>query len=225
MTTHHPAVQPKPTLPLEVVSDYICPWCYIGKARLRKALDQLGDTYPVALTFSPFQLNPQMPAEGLDRKAYRTTKFGSWEKSLAMDAAVVAAGQSEGLAFHYDKVLRTPNTFLAHRLTWYAGRSGKQEAVATALFEAYFSEGLDIGDRDILASVAAACGLDRQLVTAFLVSNQGETAIHQLEQLNRARGIVSVPVLVMNRKGIAGAQPVEVFRGFILGQVNGYSHE
>src|SRR4051794_30663092 len=110
---------------LEVVSDAICPWCYVGKRRLAKALALLArDGLTFAVRWLPFQLNPDMPKGGVDRRAYRTRKFGSWERSQALDARVAAVGAGEGLAFRHDLMARTPNTFDAHRLVWLAGRAG-----------------------------------------------------------------------------------------------------
>src|SRR5271166_6475994 len=111
-------------LTIDIVSDVICPWCYIGKRRLEKALKLLGDPPGVRVVWRPFQLNPQMPPQGIDRRAYRTAKFGSWEQSRARDAQVAAAGAEEGITFAFEMKIRTPNTLHAHRLIWLAGRLG-----------------------------------------------------------------------------------------------------
>ena len=124
-------------LGLEVVSDAICPWCYVGKRRLAKALALLAqDGLTFTVRWLPFQLNPDMPKGGVDRRAYRTRKFGSWERSQALDARVAAVGAGDGLAFRHDLMARTPNTFDAHRLVWLAGREGTQDAVVDGLFAA-----------------------------------------------------------------------------------------
>lgn len=129
---------------VDVISDVICPWCYVGKRRLEKAIALGGQDVRVRL--HPFQLNPQMPKAGMNRKAYRSDKFGSWERSLALDAQVAAAGKVEGISFAHDKMERTPNTFDVHRLIWLADQVGVQDAVVEAIFRAYFTEGRDISD-------------------------------------------------------------------------------
>ena len=141
---------------LEVVSDTICPWCYVGKRRLETALAAIGDDISFDLRWRPFELNPDMPREGLDRKGYRSAKFGSWEKSLELDAQVKAAGASDGLDFHHERIEKTPNTLASHVLIKLAGEHGVHNAVVDALFRAYFVEGDDIGDPNVLAALGAS---------------------------------------------------------------------
>ena len=160
-------------LTIDVISDVICPWCFIGKRRLEKALD--GRSAPVR--WHPFQLNPDMPREGIDRKSYRIRKFGSWERSQELDAQVGAAGPGEGIAFNPDKMARTPNTLDAHRVIWLAGERGVQDAVVEALFLAYFTDGRDLTDRATLAEIAAGAGLDRAEVEELLVGHKGLDAV------------------------------------------------
>lgn len=148
-----------PTLTINIVSDVICPWCYIGKRRLEKALKLLGDPPGVKATWRPFQLNPQMPPQGIERRAYRTAKFGSWEQSLALDAKVAATGAEEGITFAFEKMSRTPNTLDSHRLIWLAGQRGVQDAVVERLFRAYFEEGLELNDRAVLVRLAVEGGI------------------------------------------------------------------
>ena len=193
---------------LEVVSDAICPWCYVGKRRLAKALALLA---PEGLTFAvrwlPFQLNPDMPKGGVDRRAYRTRKFGSWERSQALDARVAAVGAGEGLAFRHDLMARTPNTFDAHRLVWLAGREGTQDAVVDGLFAAYFVEGRDIGEPGVLADVGAAAGLDRARVLAMLAGEEGAAEVAAEERAARRLGVEAVPTFLLDgRPLVAGAQ-------------------
>ena len=149
-------------LTVEVISDVICPCCYIGKRRLEKAMTLAG-WQDVRVRWHPFQLNPQMPREGMSRRAYRTAKFGSWEQSLALDARVREVGRGEGIRFAFEKQERTPNTLDAHRLIGLADRQGFQDAVVEALFRAYFTEGRDIGDRPTLLDVTAQAGLVRRI--------------------------------------------------------------
>lgn len=195
-------------LNIEVISDGICPWCFVGKRRLEKALKAVEGRDEIQVTWRPFQLNPNMPKEGMDRRTYRTAKFGSWEKSQALDAQVAAVGAAEGIPFAFDRIQRTPNTFDSHRLIWLAQREGIQDAVVEALFRSYFIEGLDISDRQILLDIASTVGLPQ--VDRFLDSDDGVEAVHQEEREVRQRGISGVPFFIINSdRGISGAQPAE----------------
>src|SRR6266480_4051312 len=158
-------------LHIEVISDVICPWCYIGKRRLEKAIAALDGKHEVRVRWLPFQLNPTMPREGVGRKEYRTKKFGSWERSLELDAQMVAVGETEGIHFAFDRTERTPNTLDAHRLIWLADKQCVQDAVVEALFLAYFTDGRDISNRKTLIDVVAEAGLDRSRADAMLNSN------------------------------------------------------
>src|ERR1035438_1994400 len=131
---------------VDVISDVICPWCFIGKRRLEKAIAALEGAHEVRVRWLPFQLNPQMPKEGVLRKEYRTRKFGSWERSLELDAQMIAVGETEGIHFACDRIERTPNTLDAHRLICLADQQGCQDAVVEALFRVYFTEGRDISN-------------------------------------------------------------------------------
>lgn len=195
-------------LNIEVISDGICPWCFVGKRRLEKALKAVEGRDKIQVTWRPFQLNPNMPKEGMDRRTYRTAKFGSWEKSQALDAQVAAVGAAEGIPFAFDRIQRTPNTFDSHRLIWLAQREGIQDGVVEALFRSYFTEGLDISDRQILLDIASTVGLPQ--VDRFLDSDDGVEAVHQEEREVRQRGISGVPFFIINSdRGISGAQPAE----------------
>jgi predicted DsbA family dithiol-disulfide isomerase len=195
-------------LTIDVISDVVCPWCFIGKRRLEKALDGR----PATIRWHPFQLNPDMPTEGIDRKTYRIKKFGSWERSQELDAQVAAAGQGEGIAFNFDKIARTPNTLDAHRVIWLAGERGVQDAVVETLFLAYFTEGRDLSDRAALAEVAAGTGLDRAEVVALLAGDKGLDVIRAAEGEGRRLGVSGVPFFVVNRKvAVSGAQSPEMF--------------
>src|ERR1700749_2364938 len=168
-------------LTVDVISDVICPWCYIGKRRLEKALG----ARPATVRWHPFQLNPDMPREGIERKAYRTEKFGSWERSQELDAQVATAGRGEGIAFNFDRQPRTPNTLDAHRVIWLAGERGVQDAVVEALFQAYFIDGRDLSDRCTLASVAAGVGLDPAELNERLEGDTGLEVIRAAEEQAR----------------------------------------
>ena len=146
---------------IDIYSDIVCPWCYVGKRRLERALAQLNGGAHARITWCPFQLNPTMPSDGMDRAAYLKAKFGSLEAFGPMEEQLLIAGTDEQIPFDFEKIQRTPNTFLAHRLVWYAAQQGKQDKVVEALFRAYFLEGKNIGDPKSLTHVAAEAGLDR----------------------------------------------------------------
>src|SRR6202795_3730595 len=167
-----PASGAKATLAIEVISDAICPWCWVAKRRLDRALEALAPDITASVTWRPFELNPGMPKAGGDRHRDRSAKFGSWQRSQALDAQVAAAGRSDGLVFNHDKMERTPNTVDAHRLIRLAGQQGKQDVVVEGLFAAYFSEGRDVGDANVLADVGASAGLNRAKVLAMLASDE-----------------------------------------------------
>src|SRR5580700_10629412 len=169
-------------LHIDIISDVICPWCYIGKRRLEKAITALDRQHEVQVRWLPFQLNPTMPKEGISRKDYRIRKFGSWERSLELDAKVVAVGETEGIHFAFDRIDRTPNSVDAHRLIWLADQQGSQDAIVEALFRAYFSDGRDISDRETLIDVVAEAGIERQLAKAMLNSDEGRNAINEAEE-------------------------------------------
>lgn len=196
---------------LEIVSDAICPWCWIGKAHLDGALAILaaeGLTFDIG--WLPFQLNPDMPVEGVDRRAYRTEKFGSWERSQELDAQVADAGRVAGLAFRHDLMARTPNTVEAHRLIRLAGPAGLQHAVAERLFRAYFQEGADIGDPAVLARLGAEAGLAEEAIAAFAAGQAAREEV-VMESLGLARaGITGVPSFLLDRHLVfSGAMPAE----------------
>ena len=176
-------------LAIDVISDVICPWCYVGKSRLERAIASLSGQYEVRVRWHPFQLNPTMPKEGISRRQYRIGKFGSWEKSQELDARLVAVGETEGISFAFDRIERTPNTFDAHRLIWLADQHDCQDSVMEGLFRAYFTEGRDISNRQVLADVVVESGLDRQLVESMLNSDEGVDAILNAEELARHHGV------------------------------------
>src|SRR5580704_17940110 len=137
-------------LQIEVISDVICPWCYIGKRRLEKAIAALDRQHEVRVHWLPFQLDPTTPKDGISRRDYRIKKFGSWERSQELGAKLVAVGETEGIHIALDRIERTPNTLDAHRLIWLAEKVSVQDAVVEALFRAYFTDGRDIGNRQAL---------------------------------------------------------------------------
>ncbi|HVY14020.1 MAG TPA: DsbA family oxidoreductase [Rhodopila sp.] len=196
---------------IDVVSDVICPWCYIGKRQLERALATLAqEGLHFSVHWNPFQLNPDMPPEGRDRAAYRTWKFGSLEKSKELDQRTSDAAAAVGLQFRTDLMTRTPNTMDAHRLVWFADRSGKQPEMVERLFQAYFTEGRDVGDHGVLADCAAEVGLDRSAVEAFLAGDLADNAMRQADQAARESGVSGVPSFFLDGYGLfSGAMPAE----------------
>lgn len=199
-------------LHIEVFSDVICPWCFIGKRRLERAIAAVMGQLNFRVRWLPFQLNPTMPNEGISRKEYRTRKFGSWERSLELDAKLVAVGESEGINFAFDLIERTPNTINAHRLIWLADKEGFQDAVVEAIFRAYFTEGRDISNRQVLMDVVVEAGLDRKKVERVLNSDDGLAGVEEATEQARRLRVKGVPFFSVNDKiTLSGAQPPEVF--------------
>src|SRR5258708_5395282 len=179
---------------IDIVSDAICPWCYIGKRQMERALLTLGsEGLSFSIHWNPFQLNPDMAKEGVDRAQYRAWKFGSAEKAAALDARIVNAAAQVGLEFHPERIKRTPNTIDAHRLIWFAGRNGRQDAAMEAVFRAYFIEAQDIGQHSVLADCAAAAGMDRTEVIAFLSGDLADKEMRTADQAAREAGVSGVP--------------------------------
>jgi predicted DsbA family dithiol-disulfide isomerase len=200
------------SISIEIYSDVVCPWCYVGKRRLERALRQTPGI-ATQVTWRPFQLNPTMPHEGRDRRAYLEAKFGSLDAFSRLEEQVRAAGVSEGIAFAFDRIGKTPNTFLAHRLIWIAGQQGRQEAVVEALFKGYFEEGADVGSASALVDLAASAGIDAE---RLLLGDEGARAVRDEEAAGHALGIRAVPYFVLNNTyGISGAQPAETLVGAI----------
>ena len=200
-------------LSIEIVSDIICPWCYIGKRRFERALELTDFADRIKVIWQPFQLNPNMPKDGLNRRQYRTQKLGTWEYSLSLDAQVTAAAREVGLPFNFALVEKTPNTFNGHRLLWYAHKHGKQNELAETLFKAYFCEGSDIGDSAVLVRLAGKSGLDERATRVFLESSEGIAEVGQEEEKARNLGVNSVPTFFADGEPLfSGAQAPEDIR-------------
>ncbi len=196
---------------IDIVSDAICPWCFIGKRNLEGALAVLkAEGLRFTVHWNPFQLNPDMPKEGRDRAQYRLWKFGSAERSAQLDAQVAQAAAGAGLGFRMDLLTRTPNTMDAHRLVWFAGQNGVQDAVMEAVFDAYFLQGQDIGDHAVLADCAGVAGLERQGVLDFLATDLADKELRQADQAAREQGVSGVPSFFLDGHGLfSGAMPAE----------------
>src|SRR5262249_41465977 len=157
----------------------------------------------------PFELNPEMPAEGVEREAYRNAKFGA-AKSAELDRNMLATGRELGIAFAFDRMARTPNTRLAHRAIWEAGRQGRQDAIVERVFHAYFEEAHDIGDPEVLVKLAAEVGLEPEALKSALSETQSLDAVVHLEKQGYSMGIQGVPFFILAQKyGVSGAQPPE----------------
>ncbi len=192
-------------LTIDVVSDVVCPWCYVGKRRLEKAIELAG--VPVAVRWHPFQLDPTIPPEGKSRRAYLEAKFGTAERIAELHRNISAAGASEGIDFAFDKIKVSPNTLNAHRLIRWAAEDGRQQAVVDALFHAYFLEGRDVGDREVLAEIAASAGMDRAKVAARLASDEDRDEVSAEIASAQEMGVTGVPTFILaGRYGVVGAQ-------------------
>ena len=204
-----------PALTIDIISDVVCPWCYIGKRRLESALSLRGqdDAQPVSVRWHAFQLNPDIPPGGVDRRGYLERKFGGPQRAQQIYARINAAGDEVGIRFNFERIERQPNTVDAHRLTaWAQDLDGAAaDAFVERLFRAYFVDGVNIGDIDTLAGLAGEAGFDAAAARTWLVSDAGRAAIQAEEQHARALGVTGVPFFVFNQRlAVSGAQPPEV---------------
>jgi len=183
---------------LEVISDVICPWCYIGKHRLEKAMEIMGDAYPLEIIWRPFELNPTLPSQGVNRADYLAQKFGSAEHALSIYSRIESEARAEGLPIDFGSITTTPNTRLAHKLIHYSGEHGKQNDVIDLLFSSYFCSGKDIGKLDVLLEVAMACGLSLEGTDTALASELINQTIEQQEDTALQMGVSGVPGFVYN---------------------------
>jgi predicted DsbA family dithiol-disulfide isomerase len=206
-----------PQLNVEIISDAICPWCWIGKRQLERATALLEGKLALTMVWKPFELNPGMPKEGVPRRVYRQAKFGSLEYSDRLDARVAEAGRGVGLDFRHDRMAWTPNTFDAHRLIWLAGEKGIQEPVVEAVFRAYFHEGRNIGDTAVLAELAEAAGLGGDKTAKLLATGAGTAEVREMLEEAHDLGVDSVPtVLVQGKPFISGAAPADQIAATLL---------
>lgn len=200
---------------LDILSDPICPWCYIGKANLDRAIAQSGDV-PFDIEWHPFQLNPEMPREGADRMTYFAARFGDAQTIAAMQDRVAKVAASAGLTMNFDIMHRVPNTLDAHRLIHWALLEGHQSAVVDALFRANFVEGRDIGDREVLADIADSAGLDAALVTRLLATDADLDDIRARDAHSRKMGVNAVPTFIVAQShAVPGAQSTEMWERVI----------
>jgi len=203
------------TITLDIISDPICPWCYIGKTQLDKALAAAPD-HPFVVQWHPFQLNPDMPREGMDRRDYLEGKFGGKDGAVRAYAPVVEQAKSAGLEINFEGMQRTPNTLDAHRLIHWAGIESKQTAAVDALFDAYFVQARDIGDHDVLGDIADGIGMDASVVRKLLALDTDRQGIQDRDAHSRKMGVSSVPTfIVAGKHAVPGAQPPDLWAQII----------
>lgn len=202
----------KPVIAIRIVSDVVCPWCYIGKRRLEKALDKLSNEYRFDIEYLPFELNPDIPEQGLDHKTYLSEKFGGEEQYEHLTARVTNIARTEGLDFNYAKQGKSPNTRKAHILIQLAKKENVQPAVVESFFKAYFTDGIDLSKTEALLEIASQAGLDIHEAAAALTNKRIAEEIVSMENALSNMGIRSVPFYILNNKyGLSGAQPAEKF--------------
>jgi len=194
---------------IDIVSDVMCPWCYIGKRRLEAALKQRPDLN-VEVTWQPFQLDATIPKGGMDRQEYLNRKFGGPEGAKSVYANIVEAGKVENIPFAFDAIPRSPNTIDCHRLIHWSKETGHQDALVERLFEMYFTQGKDVGDHTVLQQAAVDAGMDGEKVKELLASDTDYDTIEQGITSAQRMGVQGVPCFIFNNKyAISGAQPPE----------------
>ena len=197
------------TLTIDVISDVVCPWCYLGKRRLAHAIDLVPE-FNVTVRWRPFRLDPTIPPEGIDRTEYLTAKFGSLEAVGPAHEELTERGRAEGIIYNFDRITRAPNTVDAHRLVYWAAELGDQDDMVERLFAAYFSEGLDIGDRTVLADLALDAGFDNSVISRLGSDADREQIVAEIENAYRI-GVSGVPTFIIDRRlAVTGAHPAEV---------------
>ena len=200
---------------LDIFSDPICPWCYIGKSYLDRALEKAGN-HPFNIQWHPFQLNPEMPLQGVDRREYLERKFGNKDLAIKAYAPVLEHAALAGLNLKLEKIMKTPNTLSAHRLIFWAWQEGVQNAVVSAIFKAYFVEGKDIGENNVLVNISHNTGIDKILVDRLLTGTNDREHVIETDNGAREMGINSAPTFILNGKHvITGAQNVDFWSNLI----------
>jgi predicted DsbA family dithiol-disulfide isomerase len=201
-------------LTIDVYSDVICPWCYVGKKNLEKALTALPRPIEVQVKYHPFELNPHTPEAGFDRKQYLGEKYGARIEQAHQYLSQL--GSEAGIDFQFDRAQKIPNTLKAHRLLLLAEKEGLQEKLAERFFRAYFSEGLDLGDSKILKALAVECGLDAKQAEKWLEGREGEKEVRSAETKAHEEGIYAVPHFIIGEARLSGAQSPETLARVIL---------
>ena len=203
------------TLKIDIVSDIVCPWCVIGFRNLKTAMDELQSELKFEIFWKPYELHPEIPQEGYDKKLYMQQKFGS-SNTRSPYEEITKVGESVGFEFNFSKTKRIPNTFMAHRLLWKAEQYNLQTELSEALFKAYFTDGLDIGTKEILSNISHSVGMNKENTISFLESKEGGQEIADLELDFIERSIGAVPTYFINDKYIIqGGQEPETFVSFL----------
>ncbi|MEO0568978.1 MAG: DsbA family oxidoreductase [Pseudomonadota bacterium] len=196
---------------LDIISDPICPWCYIGKTCLDKAIAERPD-HPFEIEWHPFQLNPDMPGEGMDRREYLERKFGGKQGAISVYGQIADRAEAEGLNLNFEGIKRTPNTLDAHRVIHWAGIEGKQMEVSMALFRAYFEDGRDISDHEVLADIADSADMDAATVRKLLASDADREETAAKDAAFRKMGVTGVPCFIVNgQHAVPGCQPSDLW--------------
>lgn len=204
---------------VEIISDPICPWCYIGKTRFERALKARPD-HPFTVTWKPFQLNPNMPPEGMDRREYLARKFGGKEGAVRVYADIVKAAAEDGLEINFEQIKRTPNTINAHRLIHWAGVEGLQNEVVAALFIANFEEGKDISDPVVLADIAENSGMERAVVERLLASEADIAETRAADEKAREMGVRGVPTFLIDGQYVVTGARETAFWVDLIDEIN-----
>ncbi len=200
---------------LDILSDPICPWCYIGKTNLDAAL-QANPDHPFSIEWHPFMLNPDMPPEGMDRRLYLERKFGGKEEAVRVYAEIDRAARAAGIEINFEAIRRTPSTLDAHRLIHWAALEGRQQAMVSALFRAFFQEGRDIGDPETLSEIAQSLEMDGEMVRRLLASDSDKDVIRAQDARFREMGVRAVPTFIVgNQAVVPGAQPTAFWEELI----------
>jgi len=195
---------------IDIVSDTVCPWCFIGKRRIERAM-AMRPEIKFDVFWRPYRLDPTVPREGVDRRAYLKAKFGDSPRSSAMGDAIRSEGAGEGIAFAFDKIAKTPNTLDSHRLVRWAAGAGLQDEVVERLFKAYFIDGRDVGDPAVLSAIAAEAGMDGELVTKLLAGDADLEPVEREAGMANEMGISGVPTFIFDSKFmISGAREPEL---------------
>ena len=203
------------TLKIDIVSDIICPWCVIGFRNLKTAMEELQSELKFEIFWKPYELHPEIPQEGYDKKLYMLQKFGSSGVRSPYEE-ITKVGESVGFEFNFSKTKRIPNTFMAHRLLWKAEQCNLQNELSEALFKAYFTDGLDIGSKEILSNISHSVGMNKENSITFLESKEGGQEVADLEMHFIERSIGAVPTYFINDKYIIqGGQEPETFVSFL----------
>ena len=203
-------------LKIDIVSDVVCPWCVIGFINLQKAIKELKDQIEFEINWKPYELHPEIPQNGYDKKLYLQQKFGDLSGRQSPYKQIEEIGDSLGFEFNFSKTERIPNTFNAHRLLWKAKREGLQTELSEALFKAYFTDGRDVGSVEVLSDIANEVGIDKEKSKKFLLSKEGgqETADEEMNFIEKSIG--AVPTYFINNKYIIqGGQEPETFVSFL----------